>query len=46
MEKYDVVSIGGGVAGSIAARLAAVNGLICEIAANDALVLRFEHATL
>ena len=26
--------------------LAAVNGLICEIAANDALVLRFEHATL
>lgn len=27
MEKYDVVSIGGGVAGSIAARLAAENGL-------------------
>ena len=27
MEKYDVVSVGGGVAGSIAARLAAENGL-------------------
>jgi flavin-dependent dehydrogenase len=27
MEKYDVVSIGGGIAGSIAARLAAENGL-------------------
>ena len=28
MEKYDVVSVGGGVAGSIAARLAAENGLM------------------
>ena len=27
MEKYDVVSIGGGIAGSIAARLAAEGGL-------------------
>ena len=27
MEKYDVVAVGGGIAGSIAARLAAENGL-------------------
>jgi flavin-dependent dehydrogenase len=27
MEKYDVVAVGGGIAGSVAARLAAENGL-------------------
>ena len=33
MEKYDVVSVGGGIAGSIAARLAAENGIISEFLA-------------